>query len=117
MDQCGVALLAHGVPLTLERATSFKIAGSARRDWDLHVTPHSIEDVVDAFFSLSDDEINEREESTPFTPTIWIAHARIFGQLFMMNGHKNSRGEWTIALMVAPVWPPPAKEASDDEHA
>jgi len=98
----------------VRRSNGFRIAGSARQRWERHSLPYRIEQVVDAFFALPDDQISEQDASTEFVGDWYIAHARVFGCLFMMGGLKNARGEWTVVRVVAPVWPlPPRTEESD----
>jgi len=90
----------------LRKASGFRIAGTARHDWERYDCPHSIEAVVDAMFGEADSKVNERAAPTPGRPGWWIAHGRVFGRLFMIGGYKNAKGEWTGVKIVSPVWPP-----------
>ena len=90
----------------MRRSGKFRIAGSARQDWERHSLPYRIDQVVDAFFELPDDQIHEQDASTELIGEWYIAHANVFGRLFMIGGIKNVRGEWTVVRVVTPVWPP-----------
>lgn len=92
----------------------FRIAGTARQDWERHSLPYRIDQVVDAFFALPDDQINEQDASTEFVGDWHIAHANVLGRLFMIGGLKNARDEWTVVRVVAPVWPLPQRTEESD---
>jgi hypothetical protein len=73
--------------------------------WESYVVPLSIQEVVDAIFSLPPDELREPDHP-PNLPAWRVVHARVLGRRFVIAGEVNTDGDWLTVEVVAPVWPP-----------
>ncbi len=89
----------------MRRATGFRISPRARINWEHLSVRMSIQDVVEAIFSLPPVRIKEPEHART-KPHGRLVHARVGGRLFMMAGKVNVDGDWLTAEIVLPVWPP-----------
>ena len=88
----------------MRRATGFRISPRARINWEHLSVRMSIQDVVEAIFSLPEERIKDPEHAPSMH---WRSvHARVGGVLFMMAGKVNADGDWLTAETVLPVWPP-----------
>ena len=89
----------------MRRATGFRISPRARINWEHLSVRMSIQDVVEAMFSLPPERIRHSEHA-PSKRNRRLVHASVGGRLFMMAGKVNADGDWLTAEVVLPVWPP-----------
>lgn len=89
-----------------EKAPDFRIMSRAYREWEHHVVPFRVDEIVDAVLSLPPEERREVEWPVRGHPHDFvIPSVHVFGLEFAISAEKDLDGRWKRVYQVK--WLPP----------